>query len=418
MKTIGIIAEFNPLHNGHKYLIESCKKALGADKCIVVMSSDYVQRGAPAIVSKFTRARTALLAGADLVIELPVYYSIGSAEYFAGAAVSMLDKIGVVDYLCFGSEFPDTDKLSVVADILYREPPVYKQALLEAQKNGESFASACATALSKELSGRLSSDDIADYLNILSSPNSILAVEYLKRLKQINSSIKPYTIQRIGQPYHSEESATIPSASGVRAKILSPGFSSYKENSKKVLDMIMPPEASSEIIAYNGRFLQANDFSSLMNYKLITRKYQGYAEYLDVNKDISNKIIKNLNSFEDITGFCMNLKSKNLLYTRISRCLFHILLNIREDHMREYKMDSYTSYARILGMRETAFDLLSVMHSKSTIPVLDRLKDADKSLTTLQHRLFDETITTSLIYNSVAANGITSEFSMKPIILR
>ncbi len=278
MKTIGIIAEFNPLHNGHKYLIDTCKKALLADKCIVVMSSDFVQRGAPSIVDKFTRAKMALLSGADLVIELPVYYSLGSAEYFAGAAVSILDSLGVVDYLCFGSEFPSLDKLEQVADILHKEPEGYKRSLLDAQKRGLSFASARSATLEKELSDNLS--DFSEYNEILSSPNSILALEYLKRLKQINSKIRPYTIERIGQPYHSSEHSSIPSASGVRARILSGYSNSLSENTKAILGDAMPREALSELEAYDGRFLQANDFSSLVHYKLLSEKNAGFTNYL------------------------------------------------------------------------------------------------------------------------------------------
>ena len=121
MKTVGIIAEFNPFHEGHKHLIEKCKENLGADRVVIVMSGDFVQRGAPAIVDKYARAKMALRSGADLVLELPVYYSTGSAEYFAQGAVSILNSLGCIDYLCFGSEHADLKKLDNIANILHSE---------------------------------------------------------------------------------------------------------------------------------------------------------------------------------------------------------------------------------------------------------------------------------------------------------
>ena len=125
MKTIGIIAEFNPFHNGHKYIIEKSRQETGADYCVVVMSGDFVQRGAPAIVDKFARAKMALSCGADLVLELPIYYSLGSAEFFASGAVSILDSLGVIDYLCFGSESGDLASLTSIARVLCDEPALY-----------------------------------------------------------------------------------------------------------------------------------------------------------------------------------------------------------------------------------------------------------------------------------------------------
>ena len=147
MNTIGIIAEFNPFHNGHLHLIETCKKALSADRCIVIMSGDSVQRGAPAVVDKFTRTKMALNCGADVVIELPVYYALASAEFFARGAVSILDKLGCVDYLCFGSECGDLDLLTDAARILNDEPDSFRDVLGKELKMGQSFASAREKAL-------------------------------------------------------------------------------------------------------------------------------------------------------------------------------------------------------------------------------------------------------------------------------
>jgi predicted nucleotidyltransferase len=410
MKTIGIIAEFNPFHNGHKYLIDKCKKDLGADRVVIVMSGNYVQRGAPSIIDKFSRAGAAVSLGADLVLELPLYYSLGSAEFFAMGAVTLLNNLGCVDYLCFGSEFPDTDKLLQIAGIVFDEPRAYKDELSEALKRGEAFPAARAKGLIAQLRQDKSFSNPEEYLEMFSSPNCILAIEYLRSLKKTGSTIKPYIIQRVGHAYHSQEFGSIPSAAGIRARLLAGSCDRVRLNAPFILEGVMPREGIESISGYEGRFVQSNDFSSLMHYKLLLEQCDGYSYYLDVNKDISNRIINSLDYADSFSGLCTKLKSKNLVYTRISRCLFHILLNITEDNMSEYKADGFTNYARVLSFNQQHSDLLKVIHEKSSVPVLDRPKDADKLLNPLQKRLFDETMNASLIYNSIACNGIISEY--------
>ncbi len=417
MKTIGIIAEFNPFHEGHRYLIEKCKESLGADRCIVVMSGDFVQRGAPAITDKFSRARMALKCGADLVLELPIYYSTGSAEYFAQGAVSILNRLGCVDYLCFGSEHADLDKLDTIAGILNSEPGLYKEILEKELKEGKPYPAASASALAAVIKNSSVDNNIDIYRQIFSSPNSILAIEYLKALRKQKSRIKPYTIERIGQPYHSDDLGGVPSASGVRARIFTASDIYTKKHAKELLGGFMPDEAISEIASYQGSFMSSNDLSHLLKYKLTLEKSGGYTDYLDVNKDISNLIEGNLDGFESFSDFCSVLKSKNLVYTRISRSLLHILLNITKENMHEYKKDSFTSYARVLGLRADSSDILARAHESSAIPIIDRPKTAKKLLSPLQKRLFDETLTASSIYNSISKAYEGSEYSLKPVIL-
>lgn len=425
MIVAGIIAEFNPFHSGHKYLIDKCKKELGVDRVVVVMSGDFVQRGAPAIMDKFARTRIALKAGADVVLELPVYYSTGSAEFFAEGAVAILDKLGCVDYLCFGSETPDLEKMNDIADILCDEPPKYRAALNDLQKKGLSFAAAREEALMQTLlaetgdTGDTSFGDAADvrYKEIISSPNNILALEYLKALKKRKSSIKPFTVMREGAPYNSLEGQTFMSASGVRARMLSSDPLYVKEKAPELFEGFVPECAIEEICNYKGFFLDSNDFSEIMHYKLLSEKNQGYTDYLDVSHDLSNRIQKNLESFDSLTFFCQHLKTKNLAYSRISRSLFHILFGITEKNMTAYKADVFTSYARILGMRREAAPLLAVIHEAATIPVIERLKTAEKSLSSLQLQLLNETLSASEIYNMISHNEITSEYRLKPIIL-
>ena len=411
MKTIGIIAEFNPFHKGHEYLIDICKNKLQADYCVVVMSGDFVQRGAPAIISKYTRARMVLSCGADLVLELPVYYSLGSAEYFAEGAISLLDKLGCVDYLCFGAETPDLNTLGLIADVLVREPDSFKEDLEKELKNGLSFPLARKNAILNYLS---KSEPVS--LNIpeevLDSPNNILAIEYLKAIKTINSKMTPFAIKREGAEYHSEEIKDFASAQGIRSYL----FSNENSNSLSLSSMI-PANAYDIFTAYNGKYLDCNDFSDLLYYRLLMEKDKGYQKYLDVTEDLSNRILSSLDTYADYDSFCDSLKTRNLTYTRISRCLLHILLNITKDNMIAYKNNDYTVYGKILGMKKASSPLLSKIQESETIPVLNRLKDAKEILNPLQMNLFEESLRCSSLYNKVARNNISSEYRLKPIIL-
>ncbi|MBE5836753.1 nucleotidyltransferase [Butyrivibrio sp.] len=410
MKTIGIIAEFNPFHKGHEYLINQCKKKLNADYCVVVMSGDFVERGAPSIISKFDRAKMALSCGADVVLELPIYYSLGSAEFFASGAISLLDKLGIVDYLCFGSEDPDLDSLSMIADVLAKEPDAYKEALAKRLKQGASYPVSRKEALKEYFNQDNANFPVA--FDILDNPNNILAIEYLKALKRSNSKIAPYTIKREGADYHSVEIAKISSAQGIRNSILSD-----RGKSSSVLKDQIPDAALVYFTKYQGRFLDSNDFSDLLYYKLISEQNSGYTKYLDVNEDLSNRIFANLESFTDIDSFCDCLKTKNLTYTRISRCLFHILLNITKENMESYKRNGFTAYGRILGSRKESSALLASLRENATLPMLYRLKDAQKTLSPLELSLFNETLSGTSVYNRIAGNNTGSEYRLKPVIL-
>ncbi|MBR4831018.1 MAG: nucleotidyltransferase [Butyrivibrio sp.] len=431
MSTIGIIAEFNPFHNGHSHLIEECKKITGADNCIVIMSGDFVQRGAPALTDKFTRARMALSCGADLVLELPVYYSTGSAEYFARGAVSILDKIGAVDYLCFGSELGDISLMDAIADILNNEPKVYRDILAKELKKGSSFAAARDKALTETIkthadveSTKLAKTGVSikSIKSAIASPNNILAIEYLRALKMLKSKMKPITIQREGAEYNSEKLSAIPSALSIRNLLAKAPISHgclASASRKKLMTQLkdsIPKEALSILFSDDIRYVKSDDFSSLLKYKLVSERFTGYEAYLDVTEDISNKIIKNLDSFDTFEDFCMKIKSKDITYSRISRCLIHILLNIRKDNMQEYTSDSYTGYVRILGQKASAKKLLSKIQDSSSIPVLNRLKDAPHKLSGLQMKLFEETLNASSIYNLATGNS-TNEYRLKPVIM-
>ena len=204
MKITGIIAEYNPFHNGHAYQIAKIKEETDNDYVIVAMSGDFVQRGEPTITDKYERARMALSCGADLVLELPALFACASAEYFARAGVALFTRMGCVDYLCFGAENADLSQLNKIAGILVDEPRSYQDALNIYLKEGKNFPAARILALKSYLSAESSDAALQteQLTSLLSTPNNILGIEYLKALKTCGSQITPYPILREGAGYH------------------------------------------------------------------------------------------------------------------------------------------------------------------------------------------------------------------------
>ena len=195
MKVLGLVTEYNPFHNGHLYHVEESKKVTGCDTVVCIMSGNFIQRGQPAIVNKWARTEMALRNQIDLVIELPVYYSVSSAEFFAYGAIKLLDSLGIIDSVCFGSEYNDIEILSTVARTLIHEPLIYKDKLSYYLGQGLSFPKARALALDHYFS-QSGEEDSKLIGTIMNQPNNILGIEYIKALYKLKSRIKPTTIKR------------------------------------------------------------------------------------------------------------------------------------------------------------------------------------------------------------------------------
>lgn len=308
MKVVGIIAEYNPFHKGHAYHIKKAKELTGCYYCIVVMSGNYTQRGIPAMIDKHSRAQMALLNGADLVIELPVRFATSSAEGFATSAVSLLNATGIVTDLCFGSECGDVDKLSKIAKVLLEEPEEYKEVLKRELKNGHSYP----VARNMALQG-LDCWDF-DSLKILSMPNNILGIEYMKALMKTGSQMNPVTVKRKGSNYNDcSLSELYSSAMAIRSSIATTENleNIYSDVPKNVYDIMKEKQNISFPIV-------PDDFSQMLHYKLISEKENGFTQYIDVSPDLSDRIVKNVYQYKNYESFCDLLKTKNMTYTRIS----------------------------------------------------------------------------------------------------
>ena len=391
MKIVGLIAEYNPFHNGHQYHIEKAKEKTGADTVIVIMSGNFVQRGAPAIMPKHLRTQMALNVGVSLVIELPVCYATGTAEQFAYGAVSVLNSLGCVDTICFGSECGDIHILNELAQILCDEPTEYKDCLQKHLRNGLSFPLARQKTMDEIYPSRHFGD-------ILGCPNNILGIEYLKALYRLNSKIEPYTIQRISSQYHDVElQERFSSATALRQTITSGDFA-------KLSGQI--PCSNIDLFEeyYQKRFpVYANDFSLLLKYRLLNETKSSLTQYADVSEELANRIRNQLNNFVSYEQFCELLKTKEVTYSRISRALLHILLGVK-------KID-YTdiTYARVLGFKKDDSDVLTEIKNKAAIPLLTKLT-ITKDLPDSAVAMLNQDIYAANLYESVVTDKFKTCF--------
>lgn len=395
MKVVGLITEYNPFHNGHKYHIDEAKRLTGADYVIIVMSGSFVQRGAPALMDKYSRANMSLLLGADLVFELPTCYATSSAEFFALGAVSLLHKLGIVDEICFGSECGDISILTELAHILLDEPKEYKDILNIKLKEGNTYPIARMEAI-KALYPTY-------YDSILSQPNNILGIEYIKALITLKSNIRPVTITRKTSSYHSidlslNEGLKISSATAIRKALL-------EEGSIDRIESHVPHEVY-QIMKENYGITYPiidDDLTLLLQSKLMYETIESLASYVDVTNDLANRI-HNI-PFYDLTlsAYSMKVKTKQWTLTRINRCFIHILLNHKKESFHQFNnsTDGYVRYARILGVRKESSHLIRQIQKHEMIPVITKLADAKKQLDAVGNEMLKEDILSTHLYNHI-----------------
>ena len=382
MKIVGLITEYNPFHKGHLYHIEKAKEVTGADVVLVVMGGDFVQRGEPAIFPKEVRTQAALAQGASAVFELPVIYATGSGEIFATGAVGLLHAFACVDAICFGAESNNLSLLSLVAGVLAREPKDFKEALKERLKEGLPFPKAREEALIRILGQREALEEV------LHNPNNILAIEYLKALIKLDSPMKPYLILREGAAYHEKALGwKFDSAASIRRVLRREGASCPGKYLGQVEESV-PEEVFGIYRDYLREYGPASwrDYSLLLKYRLMEECQEnndfreGLTQYLDVSRNLANRMDKYLEGFVNPESFIQILKTKDLNYSRISRCLLHILLGIKTSDLQDFMENGPAFYGRILGFRKKDAKLLAIIKKNSRIPMLSKLADAKKLL--------------------------------------
>ena len=408
-KVLGIVAEYNPFHNGHLYHLEESKKITGSKYTIAVISGNFTQRGSTSLIDKWSKAKAALQCGVDLVIELPVLYSVSSAENFADGAIKILDSLKIVDYVSFGAETDNIDLLNKFADVLYREPREYKTLLSHELKKGLSFPKARENALMMYL------NDIRKYANVLSSSNNILGIEYLKALKKSKSNIQPVAIKRYEVGYNDlSYTKNMASATAIRNIIKNDGF--------KVLGNLLPPPSYRAIIENikNGHIVpDLSVFEKEIIYNLRKMSVEEIAQLPDVSEGLEFAIKNAANSCNTLVEFLNIIKSKRYTNTRIQRILIYALLGITKKDMLISKKTS--PYIRVLGFNNNGKFLISeIVKANPRLEIITSVKrfvdnNTNKNIKTMLEKDIWATDVYTIGYSDDSWNNL--DFTQKIVTL-
>ncbi len=393
MKVLGIIAEYNPMHTGHIYHISKAKEITGCDTVIVIMSGSFTQQGNIAIINKFERAKQAIQNGVDLVIEIPSAFSSSDAGNFAYKSVSILNDLNV-DAICFGAETDNIERLKLISEtLIYKDKEIWIEIKNELKK-GISFAKARNNSLNKFLN----EDDI----NIILSPNNILALEYLKTLKVLNSNIIPFAIHRESNFNSHILENCCTSSTSIRKAL------ENKCNLNDIQKYI--PENVSKYLK-NNKIIFNNDFFEILKYKIISMNENDLKEINGVSEGIENKLKKEICNSYSYDEFLFKIKSKRYELSRIKRILVNILLNIYKDDFNLLK-ENNSNYAHILAFNHDKKDLLSHISNTSNIPVISSLNNKTLSyLNKYQKLSLDIDIYASNIYSMLINQKINKDYT-------
>lgn len=393
MKVLGIIAEYNPMHTGHIYHISKAKEITGCDTVIVIMSGSFTQQGNIAIINKFERAKQAIQNGVDLVIEIPSAFASSDAGNFAYKSVSILNDLNV-DAICFGAETDNIERLKLISEtLIYKDKEIWIEIKNELKK-GISFAKARNNSLNKFLN----EDDI----NIILSPNNILALEYLKTLKVLNSNIIPFAIHRESNFNSHILEHCYTSSTSIRKAL------ENKCNLNDIQKYI--PENVSKYLK-NNKIIFNNDFFEILKYKIISMNENDLKEINGVSEGIENKLKKEICNSYSYDEFLFKIKSKRYELSRIKRILVNILLNISKEDFNLLK-ENNSNYAHILAFNHDKKDLLSHISNTSNIPVISSLNNKTLSyLNKYQKLSLDIDIYASNIYSMLINQKINKDYT-------
>lgn len=415
MAVLGIVSEYNPFHNGHRYLLEQAARAGSFDAVICVMSGNFTQRGEAAIFNKWARTEMALRSGADLIIELPFCFAVRSAYYFARGALQLLQKTGVVTHLAFGCETNHLPTLQGVADILSHEPDEFKTLLKRNLSDGLSFPLARSRALQN-----MTSHKNHDLHGTLLGPNNILAIEYLRVLQEESIQFRPIAIKRCGSQYHDTEISPLPSATAIRQAL--------KENTDLTpLRSGLPPGSltvmEKELAA--GRIstgLESLERAIIM--KIRSMSTDEMASIYEITDGLEYRIKEAANSSGTLHHLISEIKSKRYNLTRIQRSLLYIMFNLASDQIKVF--DHFgPQYLHLLGFSAKGQKILQAMKINSLLPVLNRASDMKKlcegpaesvasQMANLDRRSTD---VYSLLYSEPTERKGSLDYTTSPIIV-
>ncbi len=382
MRVVGIIAEYNPLHNGHIYHLEQARALSKADYCVVVLSGNFVQRGEAACTDKFTRAAWALKAGADLVLELPSAYAVAAAERFATGGVRTLGATGVVTDLAFGCEAPDLQLLYQISDVIASEPPALQEAIKKHLSMGKSYPRARFDALTEYGVPK-------NMLNAIAQPNNILAVEYLRAIRQYANGIEPLPIPRIGTGYHSEDIVgEYASATAIRKAIV--------DGRSEILNTM--PSFVGGPLMYDDQFIIAQEsLSDMMLYAIRRLSPAQLACLPDVSEGFENVLFRAVREVRTLQDFFEAIKTKRYTLARCKRIAVCALLGITNDQVKELTTSREGSYLRVLGFLRKARPLLGEIAKQKTASLILRNSDLDGCPPYVRRNLDTDSLSTDVL---------------------
>lgn len=394
-RVLGIIAEYNPFHNGHLYHIAKSKQETGAQYVVAVISGNFVQRGNTSIVNKWIKAKMALSNGVDLVIELPTIYSISSAENFAEGAIKILNSLGVVDTVSFGMEAKDISTLNNIANVLYTEPKEYVTMLSHELKKGNSFPKARENALMMYL------NDIKKYANVMAGSNNILGIEYLKAMKKTKSTIIPIGIKRekvlYNDKYIVDEFA---SATAIRKMLMTKELDGISK--------VMPRSSYIQLgeeLKIGHYVIDISRFEKEIIYMLRRMSIEEIANLPDVSEGLENSIKNAANSCNTLNELVNIIKIKRFTQTRIQRILLYGLLGITKKKMETSR--KVTPYVRVLGFNNKGKELISEMMRLN--PKLNVVTSVKKYIDTVANKNLKGMLETDILATNVYTLGYYSD---------
>ena len=374
MKILGLIVEYNPFHNGHLYHLKKSLEITNSTHSIAVMSGNFLQRGEPALFDKYKRAEMAVSNGVDLVVELPTLYACQSAEIFAHGAITLLNSLNCIDSICFGSEHGDIDLLVEISKILINEPDKFKTLLKRNLDEGILFALARSKALSEYMLNHTNLNIYENKLNdVLSTPNNILGIEYIKSLLKHKSTIRPYSITRIQADYNSETiESNICSATAIRKTL-------KEYNTLDSISNVVPIktfELISKSIDNNFNPMFDEYYFDTIR-ELVIRDLNILNSYFDVNEGIENKIYKSVFSCKNIFELQQSIKSKRYTLTKVKRILNNILLGITKYDMNTVKNIMKLPYVRILAFNDKGREIIKQIKLNSEIKIINKFSNVN-----------------------------------------
>lgn len=373
MKVLGVVTEYNPFHNGHKYHIEKSKEITGCEATIAVMSGHFLQRGEPALLDKWRRGEMAVHSGVDLVIEIPTVYACSTAEFFSYGSLQLLNGTGIVTDLSFGSEHGELPLLQHIAEILVKSPKKYEDDLKEFLNKGCLFPVARGKSLERYIKEerRFDGEKTGELEKVLKSPNNILAIEYLKNIIRTESPIKPHTIQRISASYHDRSiQGSIASATAIREHLRS-------GKDIGILAGVLPGASYNLLesaIREGTAPIFTHHFQDIILGLLRRSTPRDLLNVFDVGEGLENRLIAGGKQSSSLEELLDNVKTKRYTYTRIQRTLMHLLLNLPREDLLRYNQSGGPKYLRVLAFNDRGRSLLKQMKKRSTLPVITNLK--------------------------------------------